>query len=173
MMKKGEIKVKNYIFEKLKNHIGHNLVCVAYGEMENPADICIECEDCCEVLVSAQNFVEIPLVATDIEWDTDGKDVDLPTEIEIPEGMTELNVISNYISDKTGFCHFKFRIKGKYNDENKDTYKTFLYNSIISWYDDAFTEYHGLEDPDFIERVCAKVGMTEEEYKELMELPTA
>ena len=42
------------MFEKLKNHIGHKIVCVAYGDNDNPQDICIECEDCNEVLVSAE-----------------------------------------------------------------------------------------------------------------------
>ena len=46
----------NYIFEKLKNHIGHNIVCVAYGNLNDPMDICIECEDCNEVLISAESF---------------------------------------------------------------------------------------------------------------------
>ena len=48
----------NYMYEKLKSHIGHNVVCVAYGDFDSPMDICIECEDCCEVLVSAEDFNE-------------------------------------------------------------------------------------------------------------------
>ena len=48
----------NYMYRKLKNHIGHNVVCVVYGDIENPHDVCIECEDCCEVLVSAESFNE-------------------------------------------------------------------------------------------------------------------
>ena len=48
----------NYMFKKLKPHIGHNITCVAYGDINNPADICIECEDCCEVLISAEDYVE-------------------------------------------------------------------------------------------------------------------
>lgn len=48
----------NHMYNKLKNHIGHSIVCVAYGDEKNPADICIECEDCCEVLVSAEDYVQ-------------------------------------------------------------------------------------------------------------------
>ena len=48
--------MKNYMFEKLKSHIGHQICCVAYGDIENPSDVCIECEDCGEVLVSAEDF---------------------------------------------------------------------------------------------------------------------
>ena len=44
----------NYMFEKLKHHIGHNIACVCYGDINDPVDICIECEDCSEVLVSAE-----------------------------------------------------------------------------------------------------------------------
>lgn len=45
--------------------------------------------------------------ATNIEWDVDCEEQleDLPTEIEIPDGMTDEEEISDYISDVTGFCH--------------------------------------------------------------------
>lgn len=49
--------------------------------------------------------------AVNIQWDTDG-DLEvldqLPTEMEIPEGMTDPEDISDYISDETGFCHNGF-----------------------------------------------------------------
>lgn len=48
----------NWMYEKLKEHIGHNVVCVAYGDIDDPVDICIECEDCNEALVSAEDFEE-------------------------------------------------------------------------------------------------------------------
>ena len=49
----------NWMYKTLKPHIGHNIVCVAYGDGENPVvDICIECEDCNEVLISAESFDE-------------------------------------------------------------------------------------------------------------------
>lgn len=51
--------------------------------------------------------------AINIKWDTDG-DVELlhelPTEMEIPEGMTEEDEISDYLSDETGFCHEGFEV---------------------------------------------------------------
>ena len=55
--------------------------------------------------------------ATNIEWDIDNEYTEeekedllatLPTEIEIPEGMTDEDEISDYISDETGFCHKGF-----------------------------------------------------------------
>ena len=51
---------------------------------------------------------------TDIKYDTDGEDIDLPTEMEItvPKGMTDseeiLEFISDEISDRTGFSHEGF-----------------------------------------------------------------
>lgn len=49
--------------------------------------------------------------AINIQWDTDG-DMEvlnsLPTEIEIPEGVTDTVEISDYISNESGFCHYGF-----------------------------------------------------------------
>lgn len=44
------------MYEHLKPHIGHNIVCVCYGDIDNPHDVCIECEDCGEVLISAEDY---------------------------------------------------------------------------------------------------------------------
>lgn len=46
----------NHMHEKLKHHIGHNIVCVCYGDPDDPRDVCIECEDCNAVLISAEDF---------------------------------------------------------------------------------------------------------------------
>lgn len=46
--------------------------------------------------------------ATNILWDTDGDYEllqELPRTIQIPEGMTDEDKISDYLSDQTGFCH--------------------------------------------------------------------
>lgn len=50
--------------------------------------------------------------ATSIEWDVeDLEDLEyLPTEIEIPDGMTDEEEISDFISDKTGFCHYGYEL---------------------------------------------------------------
>lgn len=51
--------------------------------------------------------------ATNIKWDVDDQEdlQYLPTEMEIPKGMTDAEEISDYISDKTGFCHGGFTLK--------------------------------------------------------------
>lgn len=55
--------------------------------------------------------------ATNIEWDIDDEYTEeekedllatLPTKIEIPEGMTDEDEISDFLSDETGFCHKGF-----------------------------------------------------------------
>ena len=48
--------------------------------------------------------------AINILWDTDGEEVNLPNEIEIPDWVDKEDddEISDYLSDKTGFCHFGF-----------------------------------------------------------------
>lgn len=38
-------------YDRLKPHIGHEIVCVSYGDEKNPDNVAIECETCCEVLV--------------------------------------------------------------------------------------------------------------------------
>ena len=51
--------------------------------------------------------------AINIDWDVDTEEEleDLPTEIEIPDGMTDEEEISNYISNVTGFCHKGFTLE--------------------------------------------------------------
>ena len=50
--------------------------------------------------------------AINILWDTDGEEVNLPNEIEIPDWIDENDddEISDYLSDVTGFCYFGFEI---------------------------------------------------------------
>ena len=50
--------------------------------------------------------------AINIIWDVDNKEdlKELPTEIIIPEGMTDEDEICEYLSDVTGFCHDGFEL---------------------------------------------------------------
>lgn len=57
-------------------------------------------------------------IATNIQWDTDGEDINLPTtlEVEIPNAdtMDEQDIdefISDDITNQTGFCHKGFSLK--------------------------------------------------------------
>ena len=38
-------------YEELKRHIGHRIVVSAYGEIDDPVNVAIECEDCAEVIL--------------------------------------------------------------------------------------------------------------------------
>lgn len=50
--------------------------------------------------------------AINIIWDVDfEEDLEiLPSEIKIPNEMTDEDEISDYITDKTGFCHKGFEL---------------------------------------------------------------
>ena len=60
--------------------------------------------------------------AVNIQWDTDGDREllkELPTEIDIPDGIDDEDKISDYISDVIGFCHYGFEIENTVTDKNK------------------------------------------------------
>lgn len=46
----------NELWNKIADHIGHDVVCVRYGDEEDPADVCIECETCGEVILDAELY---------------------------------------------------------------------------------------------------------------------
>lgn len=48
--------------------------------------------------------------AVNIEWDIDDVDVDLPSEIGLPKGMVDVEEISDYLSDVTGFCPCGYKL---------------------------------------------------------------
>jgi len=49
----------NYGFEKLKEHIGHEIECVGYFNKENElVNVSIECADCCEVIIDYDKYEE-------------------------------------------------------------------------------------------------------------------
>ena len=55
--------------------------------------------------------------AVNIIWDIDTEDMemctdnlDLPSEIEIPDDLVDEEDISDYITELTGFCHCGFEI---------------------------------------------------------------
>lgn len=56
---------------------------------------------------------------TNINWDTDGEDIDLPNEVEAPNEIVKdfndeeelLDYLSDWLSDEYGFCHDGFNIE--------------------------------------------------------------
>lgn len=55
----------NYMYERLRPHIGHSIVCACYGDPKEPVDICIECETCWEVLISAEDYDDFDYIDAD------------------------------------------------------------------------------------------------------------
>lgn len=39
------------LWDMLKSHIGHQVCIAAYGDTDDPMDICLECEECGEVIL--------------------------------------------------------------------------------------------------------------------------
>ncbi len=44
------------LWDMLKSHIGHHVRIVAYGDTYDPMDICLECEECGEVILDAEIY---------------------------------------------------------------------------------------------------------------------
>lgn len=44
------------LWDELKKHRGHKVSIVSYGDWDNPEDICLECEDCGEVVLDAEIY---------------------------------------------------------------------------------------------------------------------
>ncbi len=44
------------LWNALLKHRGHNVSIVSYGDIDNPADVCLECEDCGEVILDAEIY---------------------------------------------------------------------------------------------------------------------
>lgn len=50
--------------------------------------------------------------ANNIKWDVDNEEDKalLPTEIELPDGMSDDEEICDYLSQVTGFCHYGYNL---------------------------------------------------------------
>lgn len=44
------------LWNMLLKHRGHTVSIVSYGDFDNPADVCLECEDCGEVILDADIY---------------------------------------------------------------------------------------------------------------------
>ena len=106
------------------------------------------------------------MVAMNIKWDTDGEPISLPNIILLPDrmGMDDVEEISDYISNLTGFCHTGFELveladetydemlsaielemnrKWLYNEEGDEIGETLFivpYKWLMSIYKEHFSE---------------------------------
>lgn len=46
----------NLLWERLAAHRGHSVSIVSYGDKDSPSDVCLECEDCNEVILDAELY---------------------------------------------------------------------------------------------------------------------
>ena len=44
------------LWDALKDHFGHDVKIVCYGHPKAPADVCLECESCNEVILDAEIY---------------------------------------------------------------------------------------------------------------------
>lgn len=51
-----DIDYDNLLWDILASHRGHRVVVVSYGDYDDPADVCLECETCNEVLLDAEIY---------------------------------------------------------------------------------------------------------------------
>ncbi len=47
---------ENLLLEKLKNHVGHQVEIVTYGDKDDSSDVCLECLDCNEIILDAELY---------------------------------------------------------------------------------------------------------------------
>lgn len=80
---------------------------------------------------------------------------------DISDEALESMIVKDY-NYSSGYLEIILREK-----EKKEMEKM-LYNAIILLFDENITEYNGLDDEEFIDKVCSEVGMTEKEYRKLM-----
>lgn len=46
----------NILWNALYAHRGHHVCIATYGDPDDPADVCLECEDCNEVILDAEIY---------------------------------------------------------------------------------------------------------------------
>lgn len=71
--------------------------------------------------------------AYDINWDTDGENIDLPTEIILPDGMED-DEITEYLSDQTGYCVFDYKT-GEFSSIDVKNIITDYVNELLRQHD--------------------------------------
>ena len=79
---------------------------------------------------------------------------------DISDEALESMIVKDY-NYSSGYLEIILR-----EEENK--MEKMLYNAIILLFDENINEYNGLDDEEFIDKICSEIGMTEEEYRKLV-----
>lgn len=56
MTKNKEVNGNTVLWDILKKHRGHHVSIVYYGDWDIPCSICLECDDCSEVVIDAELY---------------------------------------------------------------------------------------------------------------------
>lgn len=97
--------------KEFENRIKSLLPKVADNVVESWAEYATELDQ--DGTEAAADFYDKNYIALLLVKQRRGEDMEsLPTEIEIPDGMTDIEEISDYITDQTGFCHNGFIVEG-------------------------------------------------------------
>lgn len=102
-----DIYCKDYIFDDLaeKYNVDPDDWQAIYKKAAEKNDSSLEYLE----VIMGNEKVTLFNIVHDIEWDTDGEDIDLPQYMVIPDEIDE-DDISDYISEKIGFCHKGFKL---------------------------------------------------------------
>ena len=109
-----------------------------------------------------ENCEDIELLAYDIEWDTDEEDIELPTEVVLPEGMIDENEITDYLSDLTHFCHYGFKVK---EFDRESVFKSLINTEGI----DLLNKLDNLSGAGQISDRCYETCLNKEFFKQIEE----
>lgn len=61
--------INKILWDKLLEHRGHEISIVSYGDWNNPESVCLECEDCGEVILDAETYTLCE--RDDVDFDDD------------------------------------------------------------------------------------------------------
>ena len=63
------------------------------------------------------------MIVSDIIWETDGKEIDLPTEVEVDDDLSD-DEIADYLSDTYGWLVISFALP--MDDEDRDYFGEYV-----------------------------------------------
>jgi len=52
-MDNEELNFDSLLWDRLKSHFGHHVVIACYGDVDDPANVSLECEDCGCIILDA------------------------------------------------------------------------------------------------------------------------
>lgn len=135
-----ELSIPDLVEKRVEGILSISYECEQEGYFETDTNaVCVDSE---RIHYSREThhdtIFESKRIATNIKWDTDGEKVDLPNQMVIPDKIhDDVNAIGDYLSDKTGFCHFGFGLvyeaTVKVNREDTKVINDLLSGKDLDW----------------------------------------